>query len=168
MSVVELWDLQSDYVQHYGAALFCVIWKTTSQIFSILSGLWQWWWYCVKNVFQREQSLFGPCQHSFCAPTSQCIFLEKLHYQIQRSIGQQCLAIWGWGQQGCLEWQSCTHPPLWYVPRIYRRPAFSDYIWLRNNKWWELMKPQDLVIMEILISFSWQQGFEQDPDTRRA
>ena len=35
-----------------------------------------------------------------------------------------------------------------------RWPAYSDYIWIRNDKWWGLMKPQ--VIMVILIRFSWQ------------
>ena len=156
--------LERDYEQRYGAALLCVTRKSTSRIFSVLSCLRRWWWDCQK-VFQlrREQSFFGPYQHSFCAPASHCFFLKKSHYQIRRCIRPQCSAIWGWGQRVCHEWQWCVHLPLWYVPRIYRRPTNSNYIWIGDDKWWVSMEPRD---SEVLIRFSWQRGSERDPDTR--
>jgi len=157
---------ERDYEQHYGAALLSVIRKSASRIFSILLHLPRWWWDCPKNISWQEQSLFGPCQHSFCAHASHCVFLKELHYQIQRCTRSQCSAIWEWGQQVCHEWQWCAYPPLWYILRIYRRPAYSNYIWIGNKKWWVSMKPQDSTSMEILIRFSWQQGSEWDPDTR--
>ena len=42
----------------------------------------------------------------------------------------------------------------------------SHSVWIRNGKWWGLMKPRDSVIMEILIRFSCQRGSKRDPDTR--
>jgi len=100
-----------------GSITFCLS-VTLVHVFSLLSHIRRWWWECLKNVFWGKKSLSGPCQHSFCAPASHCVFLEELHYKIRRCIGLQCSAIWGWGQRICHEWQWRAHPPLSYVPRI--------------------------------------------------
>ena len=81
-------------------------------------------------------------------------------------IGPRCSAIRGWGKRVCHGWQWCAHPPLWYIPRIYRKPTCSNHIWIGIENWWGSMKPQGSVIIKFWIRFCSQPGSERDPDTR--